>query len=282
VTISYDILRAAERLIRIALEEDCAKNDATAIAAFQPEDSCVLNIVAREPIVVAGAFLIPLIYKFLDENIAVNIFCDDGLKAGAGDTIAALSGNAAAILAGERTVLNFIQHLSGVATLTAKYVDAVAGTNVDILDTRKTTPGWRLLEKYAVKCGGGLNHRFNLEDMIMFKDNHIAFSGKSILQLINSAKNKFPNLKIACEADTLEQVDTLLNADVDIIMLDNMSIDVMKTAVKMADGKVTLEATGGISLENIREVAKTGVNRISIGAVTHSAKAVDIGMDAKT
>ncbi len=271
---------SALSLIKLALEEDRVNNDATGIAAFKNEQRKVsVNVVAREFLVAAGLPVISLIYGLIDEKITVKTLFNDGDKINKNETIAVVSGPAISVLSGERTILNFIQRLTGIATLTAKYVDEVEGTNVKIIDTRKTTPGWRLLEKYAVKCGGGVNHRFNLADMVMFKDNHIALSGKSITELIKTARKDFPSLKIACEADTIEQVKILLDADVDIIMLDNMSIEMTKQAVKLAGGGVVLESTGGITLDNVRAVAKTGVSRISIGAITHSVKSIDIGMD---
>ncbi len=274
-----EIESSALSLIKLALKEDCANNDVTGYSAFKNNELCEVNVVARESSIVAGIHLLSLIYQLIDENISVACFYNDGDEVKENDVIATINGPASAVLSGERTVLNFIQRLFGVATLTAKYVDEVAGTGVDIIDTRKTTPGWRLLEKYAVKCGGGVNHRFNLSDMIMFKDNHIALSGKSIIELIQSAKKEFPNLKIACEADTIDQVKILLNADVDIIMLDNMSVEMTEQAVKLAGRGVVLESTGGITLDNVGEIAGTGVSRISIGAITHSIKSIDIGMD---
>jgi len=275
-----NIEKSALSLVKLALVEDRVNNDATGIAAFENEQCNVsVNVVARELLVAAGLPIISLVYGLIDENITVKTFFNDGDTIEKNDTIAVVNGPALSVLSGERTILNFIQRLTGIATLTAKYVDEVEGTGVEIIDTRKTTPGWRLLEKYAVKCGRGVNHRFNLSDMVMFKDNHIALSGKSIIELINTAREDFPSLKIACEADTIEQVKILLDADVDIIMLDNMSIEMTKQAVELADGGVVLESTGGITLDNVREVAETGVTRISIGAITHSVKSIDIGMD---
>ena len=279
VNFTNEIECSALSLIKLALNEDCTDNDTTGITAFKNNELCEVNVVARESSIAAGMPLLSLIYKLIDENISVKLFYSDGDKINENDLIAVVRGPASSVLSGERTVLNFIQRLFGIATLTAKYVDEVAGTGVEIIDTRKTTPGWRLLEKYAVKCGGGVNHRFNLSDMIMFKDNHIALSGKSIIELIQTAKNDFPTLKIACEADTIDQVKILLNADVDIIMLDNMSVEMTEQAVKLAGRGVVLESTGGITLDNVRAVAGTGVSRISIGAITHSVKSIDIGMD---
>jgi len=274
-----EIKSSALELIKLALEEDCADNDITGKAAFKNDEHCYVNVVAREFLIAAGIPLISLIYNLIDKNITVKTFFNDGDNVEKNEVLAVISGPALSVLSGERTVLNFIQRLTGIATITSKYVAEVSGTGVEIIDTRKTTPGWRLLEKYAVKCGGGVNHRFNLADMVMFKDNHIALSGKSIIELIETARSDFPTSKIACEADTIEQVRILLDADVDIIMLDNMSIEMTKQAVELAGGGVVLEATGGITLDNVREVAGTGVSRISIGAITHSVKSIDIGMD---
>ena len=274
-----EIESSALSLIKLALKEDRANCDVTGSAAFKNNELCKINVVAREASVVAGMPLISLIYQLIDEKISVNSFLNDGDKVEKNDVIAVVSGPAVSVLSGERTVLNFIQRLFGIAALTARYVDEVAGTGVKIIDTRKTTPGWRLLEKYAVKCGGGVNHRFNLSDMIMFKDNHIALSGKSITELVQTARKDFQTLKIACEADTIDQVKILLNAGVDIIMLDNMSIEMTEQAVELAGRGVVLESTGGITLDNVGRVALTGVSRISIGAITHSVKSIDIGMD---
>ncbi|MCK5851553.1 carboxylating nicotinate-nucleotide diphosphorylase [bacterium] len=274
-----EVESSALSLIKLALKEDYADCDVTGSAAFKNNELCKINVVARETSVVAGVPLISLIYQLIDGKISVNSFFNDGDKVEKNDVIAVVIGPAVSVLSGERTVLNFIQRLFGIATLTARYVDEVAGTGVKIIDTRKTTPGWRLLEKYAVKCGGGVNHRFNLSDMIMFKDNHIALSGKSIVELVQSARKDFPALQIACEADTIDQVKILLNADVDIIMLDNMTIEMTEQAVKLAGRGVVLESTGGITLDNVGKVARTGVSRISIGAITHSVKSIDIGMD---
>lgn len=274
-----EIKNSAISLIELALKEDCVSNDITGIAAFKNNEQCKVDIVAREILVAAGSPLISLIYSLIDEKVSVVSFFTDGDEINENEVIATVSGPAISVLSGERTVLNFIQRLTGIATLTAKYVKEVAGTDVEIIDTRKTTPGWRLLEKYAVKCGGGVNHRFNLADMIMFKDNHIALSGKSIIELIKTARVDFPSVKIACEADTIDQVKILLDADVDIIMLDNMSVEMTKHAVELAGRGVVLESTGGITLDNVRAVAESGVSRISIGAITHSVKSIDIGMD---
>ena len=274
-----EIKNSAISLIELALKEDCVSNDITGIAAFKNNEQCKVDIVAREILVAAGSPLISLIYSLIDEKVSVVSFFTDGDEINENEVIATVSGPAISVLSGERTVLNFIQRLTGIATLTAKYVKEVAGTDVEIIDTRKTTPGWRLLEKYAVKCGGGVNHRFNLADMIMFKDNHIALSGKSIIELIKTAREEFPSVKIACEADTIDQVKILLDADVDIIMLDNMSVEMTKHAVELAGRGVVLESTGGITLDNVRAVAESGVSRISIGAITHSVKSIDIGMD---
>ena len=275
-----ELERAAERMIAPALEEDRVDNDVTSLAAFSADDHCSATIVVREKAVLAGMRLTGLIYSRLSTGISVRITYHDGTTVDAGTQVASVAGPSRAVLAGERTVLNVLQRLCGIATVTREYVQAVAGTGVAIVDTRKTTPGWRPLEKYAVRCGGGVNHRFDLSEMVMFKDNHIALSGLSIHKLIENARRLYPGIVIACEADTLNQVALLLEHHVDILMLDNMQLEDIRTAVQMNTGTTLLEATGGITLETVRAVAETGVQRVSIGALTHSVRAIDIGMDA--
>jgi len=274
-----EIESSAFTLLKLALTEDHADNDITSIVSFSQNQASKVQVVARENCVLAGLSIINLVYKLIDDDVSINTYFSDGESVKNGEIIAEISGKTAAILSGERTVLNFIQRLGGTATITKKYVDAIAGTSAKIVDTRKTTPGWRLLEKYAVKCGGGLNHRFNLEDMAMFKDNHFALSNCSPNELIQKVRKNFPKAEIALEADTLDQVNLFLSLDIDILMLDNMSAGLMKKIVKFNDRKVRLEATGGINLNTIKEIADTGVDRISIGALTHSAPSVDIAMD---
>ena len=205
------------------------------------------------------------------------------MQANAGDTLLTISGPARAILTAERVALNFVQRLSGVATLTSQFVAAIKGTRAQILDTRKTTPGWRRFEKYAVACGGGCNHRIGLFDMVLIKDNHLAAlrneKPNAIAAAVARAREKFPKLKIEVEADTLEQVEQAVNACADFILLDNMDLKQLRMAVKIVRGRVKTEASGGINLETVRAIAGTGVDFISVGALTHSARAVDVGLD---
>jgi nicotinate-nucleotide pyrophosphorylase (carboxylating) len=214
--------------------------------------------------------------------------CADGDSIPPGSLLMNVRGPARAILSAERVALNFVQRLSGIATLTRKFVDAVAGTKAKIIDTRKTTPGWRQLEKYAVVCGGGTNHRFGLFDMVLIKDNHLAAlkneRPNAIAAAVERARLVYPTLRVEVEADTLEQVRQALDARADIILLDNMSIEDLRAAVKMAkpvEDTVKFEASGGVNLSTVRGIAETGVDFISVGAITHSARAVDIGLDFK-
>ena len=190
-----------------------------------------------------------------------------------------IHGPARALLTAERTALNFVQRLSGIATLTAKYVQQVAGTDAKILDTRKTIPGWRILEKYAVACGGGTNHRIGLYDQVMIKDNHLVAMGGDIKKAVQSARENFPKLIIEVEADTVKQAEIAADAGADIILLDNMSCEELCKSIELISGRSKTEASGGITIDNVREIAETGVDYISIGALTHSAPAVDIGFD---
>jgi nicotinate-nucleotide pyrophosphorylase (carboxylating) len=219
----------------------------------------------------------------LSAKIKVEQLASDGQKIAAGKTLLKISGSARAILTAERVALNFVQRLSGIATLTAQFVEAVKGTRVQILDTRKTTPGWRRFEKYAVACGGGKNHRLGLSDMILIKDNHLAALRKekpnAIAAAVARAREKFPKLKIEVEADTLAQVAQAMNAGVDFILLDNMDLKQLREAVKMVNGRAKTEASGGVNLKTVRAIAKTGVDFISVGALTHSVRAVDIALD---
>jgi nicotinate-nucleotide pyrophosphorylase (carboxylating) len=274
-----DSNQSAETLVTLALDEDQTSRDITSKIAFTETDRCSVTLVSREKAVVAGLPIIELVYGKINKQLSVVIAVNDGAEIDANDCIATISGPADAILRGERTVLNFLQRLSGIATTTRSFVNKVKGLPVEIVDTRKTTPGWRYLEKYAVRCGGGVNHRNDLSDMMMFKDNHIALSQLTLDSLVSAGKTNYPEIPLACEADTLAQVKVLLTRDIDIIMLDNMSLDDMCTAVDLCNGKAILEATGGVTLDTVRSIAETGVNRISIGALTHSVRAIDLAVD---
>jgi nicotinate-nucleotide pyrophosphorylase (carboxylating) len=238
---------------------------------------------AREPLVVAGLELAAAAFRQLSTAVSVQASARDGQPVAAGEPLLQIAGPARPILSGERVALNFIQRLSGVATLTAQFVAAVRGTRSQILDTRKTTPGWRRLEKYAVNCGGGKNHRVGLYDMVLIKDNHLAAlhgeSPNAIAAAVERARAQYPQLKIEVEADTLEQVDQALAAGANLILLDNMTPPQLRVAVQKCQGCAQTEASGGVSLTTVRAIAESGVDYISVGALTHSARAVDIGLD---
>jgi nicotinate-nucleotide pyrophosphorylase (carboxylating) len=267
-------------LIKTALAEDVGSGDITSQLLIPEDASAELLLVARQKMVLSGVRVPALVYSSLAAGlVGVKSQADDGDVLRAGDVIATLSGNARAILTGERVTLNIMQRMSGVATLTRQYVDAIAGTHAKILDTRKTLPGMRLLDKYAVQCGGGVNHRMGLYDAVLVKDNHVALMG-GIAQAIAHCRSQ-TTLPIIVECDTLEQLREVLAAKPDRIMLDNMSNDMLREAVRIVAGTVPLEATGGVNLQTIRGIAETGVDYISVGAITHSAPAVDIGLDAR-
>lgn len=273
-------IRAA---VKAALAEDVGSGDVTTLATVPPNVTARAFMRARQRLVVAGTAFAEATFRALSRKIKIESVLRDGHTAGGGATILKVSGPARAILTGERVALNFIQRLSGVATLTSEFVRAVHGTRAQILDTRKTTPGWRRFEKYAVTCGGGVNHRMGLYDMALIKDNHLASlrdeKPNAIAAAIARARRKYPKLKIEVEADSLDQVRQALNAGAEMILLDNMSLNELSQAVVMAEGFAKTEASGGINLKTIRPIARTGVDFISAGALTHSAPAVDIGLD---
>jgi nicotinate-nucleotide pyrophosphorylase (carboxylating) len=267
---------------RRALAEDIGTGDVTSLALLSPEANARAVIVAREALTVAGLDLAEATFREIDDSIECELSIKEGQALAAGSPIMRLSGSARTLLSGERTALNFLQRLSGIATMTAEYNAEIDGTGAKLLDTRKTTPGWRVLEKYAVACGGGTNHRMGLHDMVLIKDNHLAALKSEpcpIAAAIARAREACPNLKIEAEADTLEQTGQAATAGADIILLDNMSPEKLREAVKLVAGRSKLEASGGITLVNIRAVAETGVDFISVGALTHSPRAVDIAMD---
>ena len=270
-----------EQHVIAALSEDIGQGDATTEALIAADASGKAQIIAHEALVVAGVALAEAVFSELDNEAYIDGHFEDGEKVQSGDCLLTVTARLRALLTGERTALNFLQRLSGVATQSARYAEAVSGTGVLILDTRKTTPGWRILEKYAVQCGGARNHRRGLDDMMLIKDNHLAaLSGEDrIAEAVHRARRASPNLKIEVEAETLEQAEQAVEAGADIVLLDNMTIEELRAAVKLINGRTQTEASGGITLENIREVAETGVNYISAGALTHSARSVDISME---
>jgi len=267
-----------DRLIEHALLEDIHTGDITTQAVVPGRRAASARLIAKEDLVQAGLFVAERVFQRLSPDIVFTACIQEGAHAVKGDILATIQGNAAELLMGERVALNLLQRLSGIATLTSRYVAAVQGTKTRIVDTRKTTPGLRELEKYAVRVGGGINHRTGLYDGILIKENHIAAAG-GIAEAISRARAYIPHtLKIEIETETLEQVDEALAAGADIIMLDNMSLVDMRTAVAVIAGRALVEASGGVNLETVRAIAETGVDIISVGALTHSPRAMDISM----
>ncbi len=249
-----------------------------------PENATAKAVMrAREPLVVAGLGLAEAAFRELSSVVKIVRAAEDGERAAAEKVLLTISGPARAILSAERVALNFVQRLSGVATLTAQFVDAIKGARAQILDTRKTTPGWRRLEKYAVTCGGGRNHRLGLFDMVLIKDNHLAAlkneSPNAVAAAVKRARAAYPNLKLEVETDTLEQVDQAVAAGADMVLLDNMNPIQLRLAVQKCKDRALTEASGGVTLASIGAIAQTGVDFISVGALTHSARAMDIGLD---
>ena len=276
-------LSEIRQAVRAALAEDLGSGDVTTLATVPKTAVSAALLRAREPLTVAGIHFAEAAFRQLSTKIKIEILARDGQPAPAGATLLKVSGPAHALLSAERVALNFVQRLSGVATATAHYVAAIAGTTAQILDTRKTTPGWRRFEKYAVACGGGRNHRIGLFDMVLIKDNHLVAlqnaKPNAIAAAVAGAREKFPRLKVEVEADTLAQVAQAADAGADIILLDNMPPAQLRQAVAIIKGRAQTEASGGVTLKTIRAIARTGVNFISVGAITHSARAVDIGLD---
>jgi nicotinate-nucleotide pyrophosphorylase (carboxylating) len=271
------------QVVAAALAEDIGSGDVTTLAAV-PEDATAKAVMrAREPLVVAGLALAEAAFLELSSSVQINRAAADGQHVAGDKLLLTLAGPARALLSAERVALNFVQRLSGVATLTAQYVEAIKGLRAQILDTRKTTPGWRRLEKYAVTCGGGHNHRAGLFDMVLIKDNHLAALKDArpnpIAAAVERARAKYPKLKVEVEADTLEQVEQAVAAGADIVLLDNMNLIQLRLAVQKCKGRAQTEASGGVTLAGVRDIADTGVDFISVGALTHSARAVDIALD---
>ncbi len=269
-----------EDAVRAALKEDLGRaGDITTQATIPVGAAARAAIRAREAGVVAGLALAREAFELIDARIRFDAKVDDGAHVEAGASIAAISGPAHAILSAERVALNFLGRLSGVATLTARYVRTVAHTRARICDTRKTTPMLRAFEKYAVRCGGGVNHRFGLDDAVLIKDNHIAVAG-GVAQALRAAKAHVGHLvKIEIEVDTLDQLRQVLDEGADVVLLDNMTPDDLRRAVAMVGGRMICEASGGVTLENVAAIAETGVDLISVGALTHSAPVLNLGLD---
>lgn len=269
-------------LIDIALREDIGAGDVTSDSFVYEGANAVARIVARERATVAGTKTVTEVFHRVDPNLKVKVVLKDGSEVTAGNEVIQIQGSMRSILKAERVALNFLQQLSGIATMTRKFVDAAASDRVKILDTRKTTPGLRALEKAAVLAGGGVNHRFGLFDMVLIKDNHLAaIAGfDELAKAIRKFRKSQPNIQIEVEADTLEQVRAFLEIDgIDVILLDNMTPAKIREAIAIGKNKVKFEASGGVTLQNIRQIAATGVDYISIGAITHSARAIDFSLE---
>lgn len=272
-----------KRAVQGALAEDIGPGDATTLALVAEDKKAKAAIVAREPLVVAGLAFAIEAFGQLDPEMKGRNRVKDGTPAEAGAVLLELEGSARALLTAERTALNFVQRLSGIATLARKYVETIEGSNAKILDTRKTTPGWRRFEKYAVECGGARNHRLGLFDQILIKDNHLAALREAkpnpIAAAIERARAAYPELKVEVEADDLAQVAQAAEAGADIILLDNMDSERLRAAVQIVARRCQIEASGGVTLQRVRAIAETGVDFISSGALTHSARAVDLALD---
>lgn len=275
-------LKAAElrRVVRAGLDEDQAFNDITTIATIVSDRRARATLVARGTGMVAGVPLALEAFRQLDPKATMRVEREDGFRAAKGDPIIFVTGHSRALLAAERVALNFMQRLSGIATLTARFVDVIAGTKARILDTRKTTPGWRQLEKYAVRAGGGVNHRMDLADAILIKDNHLAACDGDIALAIKRVREMTPpGLQIEVECERPEQVAASVAAGAHIVLLDNMSLDDIRESVRIASGRAKTEASGGVNLTTVRAIAETGVDWISVGALTHSPPALDLALD---
>lgn len=267
-------------IVAAALEEDDAKHDITTAATVLSDRRARCRLVARQTGVISGLPLAREAFEQLDKAVTIRTEHEDGSRIDPQTPVMFLSGHARGLLSAERVALNFVQRLSGIATLTARYVEAIAGTGAHILDTRKTTPGWRRLEKYAVRCGGGLNHRLYLSSGVLIKDNHLAAVDGDIALAVKRARAVAPEgIKVEVECDRLDQVRAAIDAGVDIIMLDNIGLTDLRQAVQLVDGRAVTEASGGVKLDTVRAIAETGVDWISVGALTHSVPALDLALD---
>jgi len=265
--------------VRRVLAEDLGSGgDVTSNATIDPDARFTAEMNCREPIVVAGLEIAIAFFRALDREVRIERVAKDGDAVPAGSVLLRLAGNARAMLAAERSALNTLQHLSGIATMTRRYVDAIAGTGATLLDTRKTIPGLRLLEKYAARMGGAENHRMRLDDGLLIKDNHVGVAG-GVAEAVRAAKDHGSGLPIQVEVDRIEQIEPALDAGADRLLLDNMKPNMLGEAVRLVAGRVPLEASGGVNLDTIRAIADTGVEFISVGRITQSAPAVDIGLD---
>jgi nicotinate-nucleotide pyrophosphorylase (carboxylating) len=268
-----------DRFVTATLAEDLGSGgDVTSCATIPADAAFTAEMTCREPVVVAGLEIASAFFCSLDPEVGIELLASDGDRVDASSVLMRLTGNARAMLAAERSALNTLQHLSGIATLTRRYVDAIAGTGAVLLDTRKTLPGLRLIEKYAARMGGAQNHRLRLDDGVLIKDNHVAVCG-GVAEAVARAKASDTGLAIQVEVDRIEQIEPALAAGADRLLLDNMPPPLLREAVALVGGRVPLEASGGVTLETIRAIAETGVDYISVGRITQSAPAVDIGLD---
>ncbi|MFI0452316.1 carboxylating nicotinate-nucleotide diphosphorylase [Actinomadura sp. 6N118] len=267
--------QAVENLVRVALDED-GHVDVTSEPIFSPEDTASGDFTAREDGIVAGIPVAEAVFEALDVTYTAK--AADGDRVNAGQALISVNGPTRALLRAERIALNLLTHLSGIATATGRWVDAMEGTKAKVRDSRKTLPGLRALQKYAVRCGGGVNHRMGLHDSALVKDNHVAAAG-SVTAAYQAIRGVYPSLHIQVECDTLAQVEEALAVGVRSILLDNMTLDQMREAVRLVNGRAELEASGGLALDRARDVAVTGVDYLSVGALTHSARVLDIGLD---
>ena len=271
-----------DKLFRLALSEDIGSGDVTTLSVIPAGQKGSAVVFGREPFVLSGSKPFRRIFELLDPEIRIECPFPDGERIAPKVPVFRIEGRVRTLLTGERTALNFAQRLCGIATLTRKMADAIAGTGCRLLDTRKTTPLWRSLEKEAVRHGGGTNHRFGLADGVLIKDNHIAAAG-GIKEAVRRARERAPHtLRIEVEVENLDELDQAIAAGADIVLLDNFQLDMLRSAAAIGKGRVTLEASGGVSLETVRAIAETGVDFVSCGALTHSARAIDLTMEFST
>jgi len=272
---------AVADLARLALDEDLDGGvDVTSVATVPADQRSVLDLVARRPGVAAGVPVAAAVFYVVNPNLDVRMVASDGARVEIGDVLVSVTGPTRALLQAERPALNLLGHLSGIATLTRSWVDAVVGTSAQIRDTRKTTPGMRRLEKYAVRCGGGTNHRMSLSDAALVKDNHVVAAG-GVAAAFDAVRRQFPGVPVEVEVDSMDQLDEVLAAGADLVLLDNFSVEQMREAVARTAGRSRLEASGGLSLDSAAAVAATGVDYLAVGALTHSAPVLDIGADLR-
>ena len=283
MTLSDD---SVAQIVRTALREDAPWGDLTSQSLIPETATVTARLCARESGVLSGAALFTAAMTLTDPTLRTTFLCADGEKFESGSTLASVSGHARAVLQAERVALNFVQRLSGIATLTARFVDAVAGTKARVVDTRKTTPGLRLFERYAVRCGGGQNHRFSLSDAVMAKDNHLAIlladGTRTLTEALCAVRATLPHTAhFEVEVDRADQIEPVLLAGVDTIMLDNFSLEELRAGVQQVAGRALVEASGTVRLETVRAIAETGVDIISVGALTHSVRSLDLGLDVQ-